>query len=417
MRLLNLGLRALTLASKFFLIFFLARFLEPAELGLYGLLIATTGYAIYLLGLDFYTFTTREVIRRASTQWGGLVKSQGALTLLLYVLFTPLLLLVFTTGSLPWGLAGWFFALLLLEHLNQEAMRLLIAISQPLVSSLVLFLRQGAWVIAVLPLMYFNESLRTLETVLLAWTVGGGLAFAVAVVRFIQVRVGGWREQVDWQWIVRGLKVALPLLLATLAIRGLFTFDRYWFEGLFGLEALGAYVLFISIGNALLSFLDAGVFMFLYPRLIQAHQRQDADAFRIGIKRLWRQTLLLVVVFSALAALLIGPLLEWLDKPLYLDWLLLFPWILLAMSLYAASMIPHYALYAQGKDRPLIHSQLAGMIVFIPATWLFSLSWPLLAIPLGLSAAFLLIVVWKTTAYVRLTPVRYRHHSPAPQAL
>ena len=52
-RLFNMALRGLTLASKFLLIFFLARFLEPAELGLYGLVVATIGYALYLLGLDF----------------------------------------------------------------------------------------------------------------------------------------------------------------------------------------------------------------------------------------------------------------------------------------------------------------------------------------------------------------------------
>ncbi|WP_131185408.1 hypothetical protein [Stutzerimonas kirkiae] len=63
--------------------------------------------------------------------------------------------------------------------------------------------------------------------------------------------------------------------------------------------------------------------------------------------------------------------------------------------------------------RPLAHRHIANMIVFIPTTWLFFLYWPHLVIPLCLSAAFLLIVVRKTAAYARLTPVRYRHHSPA----
>ena len=85
-RLINVALRGTTLASKFLLIFFLAKFLEPKQLGLYGLLTVTIGYALYLLGFDFYTFTTREIIKLKRHEWGGLLKDQGALSLVLYVL-------------------------------------------------------------------------------------------------------------------------------------------------------------------------------------------------------------------------------------------------------------------------------------------------------------------------------------------
>ena len=70
-RLVSIVLRGMTLGSKFLLIFILARFLTPAELGLYGLLAATIGYALHLLGLDFYTYTTRELLKRPREEWGG----------------------------------------------------------------------------------------------------------------------------------------------------------------------------------------------------------------------------------------------------------------------------------------------------------------------------------------------------------
>lgn len=407
-RLINVALRGITLASKFLLIFFLARFLEPAELGLYGLLVATIGYSLYLLGLDFYAFTTREILKRELSEWGGLLKDQGALTLLLYACFMPLLLLLFYTGSLPWTVAGWFFALLVLEHLNQELMRLLIAISEPLLASLVLFLRSGAWAVAVTTLMIFIPETQTLDSVLAAWTVGGLSAFLLAAWRLHRLKLGGWHKRVDWSWIWLGVKIALPLLIATLALRGLFTLDRYWLEGLAGLEVLGAYVLFIGVANAMVSFLDAGVFAFIYPGLINAFQRQQADVFRQGVKNLFFQTACFSAIFAATALLLIGPLLDWLDKPLYREQQGMFPWILLATVLYALSMIPHYALYAQGKDRPIIYSHIVGLGVFIPTTWLLSEQCPGIAIPLGLCVAFLVILLWKLQAYFRLTPRHYR---------
>jgi O-antigen/teichoic acid export membrane protein len=407
-RLANVALRGMTLASKFLLIFFLARFLEPAALGLYGLLVATIGYSLYLLGLDFYTFTTREVLKRERNEWGGLLKDQGALTLLLYAFFMPLLLLLFYTDSLPWAVVGWFFALLVLEHLNQELMRLLITISEPLLASLVLFLRSGAWAIAVTVSMIFIPEMHNLDSVLAAWTIGGSSAFLLAAWRLYRLRLGGWNKRVDWSWIKLGVKIALPLLIATLALRGLFTLDRYWLEGLAGLEVLGAYILFIGVANAMVSFLDAGVFAFIYPGLINAFQKQQAEVFRQGVKSLFFQTACFSAIFAAVALLLIEPLLDWLDKPLYREQQGMFPWILLATVLYALSMVPHYALYAQGKDRPIIYSHIFGFCVFIPTTWLCSRQWPDIAIPLGLCVAFLVILLWKLQAYFRLTPKHYR---------
>lgn len=407
-RAVNVCLRAATLGCKFLLIFVLARLLEPAEVGLYGLIVATIGYALYLLGFDFYTFTTREILRLPASAWGGLLKDQAALTLILYGIFLPLLCLVFSQGLLPWRIAGWFFVLLVLEHLTQEAGRLLIALSAQLAASLVLFLRAGAWALAVAALMWTDRDLRQLEVVFAAWTLGGLAALLVGLGRLRGMPIGGWQRRVDWGWIVRGLKVAVPLLLATLSLRGLFTLDRYWQESLAGLDALGAYVLYMGIANALIAFLDAGVFAYLYPALIRAFNQADTAQFRQGTRRLMKQTLLLSLIFCATALILVGPLLGWLDKPVYFEQQALFPWILAAIFLYALGMVPHYALYAQGHDSPLIWSHFGGLLCFILATWLSSAAWPQIAVPLGLCAGFLSILVWKTMAYFRMTPVQYR---------
>lgn len=407
-RLVNIALRGTTLASKFLLIFFLAKFLEPKELGLYGLLTVTISYALYLLGFDFYTFTTREILKRERHEWGGLLKNQGALSATLYIIVLPLLSLVFIEGLLPWSIAGWFFVLLVLEHLTQELSRLLIAISEQLLASIMLFMRSGVWAVFVTALMYFRSDMRDLNIVLGSWTLGSFIALLLAIYRFKKLQMSGWHKKIDWLWISTGLKVAIPLLIATLALRGLLTIDRYWFADLVNLEVLGAYVLFMGFSNALLSFLDAGVFAFIYPALISAHHNKDATNFRLKLRALLWQTVILCVAFSVIALAIIAPLLTWLNKPLYLENEKLFPWTLLITSLSALGMIPHYALYAQGLDRPIIHSHIASLLIFVPATWLLSLHWPLQAVPAGLCVAFLLILLWKSVAFLRLTPAQYR---------
>lgn len=407
-RLLNVALHSATLASRFLLIFFLARFLEPAHLGLYGLLTATIGYSLYLFGLDFYTFTTREVLKRERLEWGGLLKNQCALSLVLYAVFMPLLSLIFFKGLLPWRYSGWFFALVVLEHLNQELGRLLVAISEQILASVMLFLRQGTWSIAVIALMAVEPTTRSLDYVLGAWTVAGLLAVLVGAYRLAQLGIGGWHRKVDWKWIVTGLKVSIPLLIATLALRGVFTLDRYWLQSLGGLEMVGAYVLFMGISGTLMSFLDAGVFSFSYPGLISAYQKKQPALFRKNLSKLLAYTCILSVAFSVVSLLLLSPLLSWLGNPLYLAQENLYPWLLFAMILYSLGMVPHFALYAQGLDRPIIQSHLASLAIFVMATWLFSQRWPLLAVPLGLCAAFALILIWKGWSFFRLTPIQYR---------
>lgn len=407
-RLINIALRGTTLASKFLLIFFLAKFLEPKELGLYGLLAATISYGIYLLGFDFHTYATREILKHQRSEWGGLIKDQCALSLMLYIITLPILSIIFIQGYLPWHFAGWFFLLLVLEHITQELGRTFIAMSHQLVASLILFLRSGIWAVAVTILMYFRNDTRQLNYVLGSWALGSGGAFLLGIYLLRKFNLGGWRARVNRQWIITGLKVAIPLLAATLAIRGVFTLDRYWLAELVSIEVLGAYILFIGMSNALISFLDAGVYAFIYPALISAHHNKDAHAFRRNLKSLLRQTLVLSIAFSIVSLIIIEPLLVWLNKPLYLENANLFPWALVITLLYSLSMVPHYALYAQGHDKPIIHSHIASLFVFIIATWILSHYWPLEAVPAGLCIAFAFILFWKCLAFIRLTPAQYR---------
>jgi O-antigen/teichoic acid export membrane protein len=294
---------------------------------------------------------------------------------------------------------------------------LLIAISEQLLASVLLFIRQGTWAIAVTVLMATEPQTRSLDYVLGAWTVAGLAAVLVGAYRLTQLHIGGWHKKIDWHWIATGLKVSIPFLIATLAIRGVFTLDRYWLESLGGLEIVGAYVLFMGIGGTLMAFLDAGVFSLSYPGLFSAYQKKQPALFRKNLRLLLIQTVVLTVAFAVVSLLLLSPLLVWLGNPLYAATQYLYPWVLATMVLYALGMVPHYALYAQGLDRPIIQSHIASLLVFVIATWLFAQSWPLLAVPLGLCVAFILILVWKTWAFFWLTPSQYRCAQPLHQPI
>ena len=89
-RLLNIALHGATLSTRFLFIFFLAKYLDPALVGYYGLFTATIGYSLYFVGLDFYTYVTREILKTQNSQRGQLLKCQAALSGVLYILFLPI---------------------------------------------------------------------------------------------------------------------------------------------------------------------------------------------------------------------------------------------------------------------------------------------------------------------------------------
>ena len=73
--------------------------------------------------------------------------------------------------------------LLVLKHLNQELGRLLIAISEQLLASVMLFLRQGTWAIAATALMAIEPPTRSLDYVSGAWIVAGLVSVLTGVHR------------------------------------------------------------------------------------------------------------------------------------------------------------------------------------------------------------------------------------------
>lgn len=404
-RLLNLALRAGTLVSKFALIFLLAKFLEPTEVGLYGLLSATVFYVLMALGFDFYTFSTRELIGTDRRSWAGMLRDQGMFYGITYTALLPLCLLVFALGFLPWHLAVWFFPLLALEHLAQELNRLLVAISEPLWASILLFVRSGAWALIASVWMWADPEQRSLSFVLAIWSIGVLLACTLGAWRLRGLDTESLRLAIDWKWIRKGIRIAFPFVLATLSLRALYTVDRYWIEALGGLDVLAAYVLFVGIANAIMSFLDAAVFSFAYPALVATAGKGDQPAFDRQMRRFGQQTLAVTAGLSIAAILCAGPVIDWLDRPSYTQHFNLLYWTVLAAALFGLSMIPHYGLYARRKDRPIIVSHLASLPIFFFATLGLSPILGVAAVPAAMALAFLFLLLAKLLAFKRCGPL------------
>ena len=401
-RFLNIGLRSSTLGIRFLFMFFLAKRLDPAAVGYYGLFTATAGYCVFFVGLDFYIYSTREILRAPEGQRGHLLKGQAALACMTFMALLPVAVVFLKQAGWPGYLGWWFIPILLLEYFNQEVNRLLIALSEQITASLILFVRQGSWAIAIVVLMGVSPESRNLNNVMMFWATAGVVAAVFGIWKIKQLRLGSWRNPVDWRWVWMGVKVSAVFLIATLALRAIQTLDRYWLEALGGIETVGAYVLFLGVASALMAFLDAGVFAFTYPALIKLSHAGEHEQARRKVRQMLVQTLAFSAAYGVASWFLLPYLLDWVANPIYDEALYFYPWLLMATVLNAVSMVPHFALYARGHDRPIIYSHLASMPAFIFATWAFSSSQAGLAVPIGLNIAFAAVLISKTWSYFRL---------------
>ena len=401
-RLVNVGLRSATLGTRFLFIFFLAKYLDVDAVGYYGIFTATIGYCLYFVGLDFYIYLTREIIRAPNERRGEMLKGQAALSSALYIIIAPASLFFLTQSTWPGYLVWWFLPILLLEYFNQEVSRLLIALSEQIFASIILFVRQGSWALLAVVLMNWNAESRSLSLVMGLWGGAGLAAAALGLWKIRKLRFGGWENAIDWAWIKRGIAVSSAFLIATLALRGFQTIDRYWLETLAGIEFVGIYILFLGLAGSMLVFLDASIFAYGYPALISYNHSGQNLAARNKVRQMFFQTLSACLLFGALSWLVLPHLLSWIGNPAYLDGLFLYPWIWVGVTLNALGLVPHYGLYGAGRDRPIIYSHLAALPVFALTVLILEHFSSTLAVPMGIIAAFAFILIWKAGAYLRM---------------
>jgi O-antigen/teichoic acid export membrane protein len=388
-RSLNVFLRLAATGSRFLLLLTLARFLPPADVGRYGIVLSTVLLGVSFLGAEFHAYSTRELLREGPARWSFVLQHSLVAWLFAYALLGPILLV----SSGWWSLAGiailWLPLLMMVEHLCQETNRILIAMQRPLLASVWMFVRMGAWVWILLPTLWLQPSLRRLDVVFLAWFVGAAISL-LASATFIARLARPWQAwQLDWRWLIRGVTIGALYFVSSLAYRGLFTVDRYAVLALNGPDQLGVYVLFIGLATAMITVIEPAILSFLTPRLVAAWQAGD----RVGYAKIYRElrsSVLLLSTSIAVAILLAAPwLVVWIGKPAYVGQQPLL-WSLLAMVWISANGLPlDGALYARGRDRDLMVSMLLAVLGFGVALAAWSRLETRFAVPGALAVAFL----------------------------
>lgn len=368
-RFFSIVLRGGTLASKFVLIVFLARYLSLDELGIYALLVATVSYCLYLLGLDFYTFSSRDILSDNKLLWKEKVKDQFLFYTVLYLVAIFIAILIHITQILPDSILMFGLAILILDHFSQELMRLMVILGKPNEANIQLFIRTGGGAFFAISYMWI-ANIYSLHVVFAFWLLGDVLAILFSILIIKRENIGGIQSyKINWLWILNGLKICTPLLISTLANRGVYTIDRYFVGHFSGVDTVGIYSYYSSFSGALLAFIDAGVIVYFYPKLISAFNNKEYIVYKKTVRGFYKAITIVCFAVSVSLLIFIPLLTKYVGKSQFLDAITIFYLLLLSMVIYCFSLVCHYELYAMRKDRQLIISALISFstaIVFMP---------------------------------------------------
>jgi O-antigen/teichoic acid export membrane protein len=403
-----MGLRIGAAVGRIVLLIGLARWLSPEQMGIFGLMVAAVTIGLYVVGCELSSPIGRQVAAAGTDGARKLVRQQLELHLRLYVPLLPGMALVFVFDLLPWSSWLWFYALLIAEHLATELQRSLIYMGRPVLSNALLFIRNSAWGLALLPTLWAWPHSRTLATVWQFWLAGTGLSLALSLAA-IRPWASGSAVVPDAQvWRRRMMREAVPFLAAAICGRALFTADRFLLQTFSGPAAVGVYAFYFGIANAIVLAFDSGVVQLVVPRLVSAHRLADAKAFRRLSWQLVRGALLVTATGALGLAVLLGPLLRLVDRPAYANavptlWALVF-----AMSSVAFGTIPRSLLFAHGIDDKSARAHgvglgvaIVGYLTLIPRLGHLGAA---IATGLGTGTAALASWFWWRTAAGRIEP-------------
>jgi len=369
---LNLITRGMSILSGLFLHFYTARVFSIEEYGNYGIIYSSIIIGVYLIGLDIYVVTTRELPKLTdSYSRKRILYHQILLYLVSYAVILPTYLKLLWGKFVETHLIVLFLFLLLLEHFTQEFIRVFFALRYATLSNIIIFCRRILWVPLFLLATYFYKDFLSLKYLLAFWIIGDVLAMLGGIYYGFKIDLFPLSfMRPDINLVYKIIKSSLVFLGASVALKVSSYSGNYFIKYYQTAQDLGIFSFFLNM----LNFIDILIYTCLaalfVPKIIEEHHMNDSNYkrtfrfFSVGI-------MILVVVASGVLVISIKPLLSLIGKVQFLSNLKIFYILLIGFIFFGLSNIPHYFLYINESEKFILYSSLIGCATNIGLNFLF----------------------------------------------
>tara|TARA_R110002051_G_scaffold315015_1_gene392866 strand:+ start:1498 stop:2727 length:1230 start_codon:yes stop_codon:yes gene_type:complete len=385
-RILNIFLRGLTISLKFILSVIVIKSISVEEYGNFGLFQSTIIIMTFVIGLDFYSYASREILNKGIDTFNFYFKNQLIFHLASYFLIIPLSYFLFKWKIIDSVYSHIFVIILISEHISQELYRMLIVLKKTVAATIILFVRSGIWVM----LLYLFWELKIIETtlnsILVLWGIGAGFSVFIGF-RYLDFK---WTSGLDFKWIKKGVIIAIPFFIGTILYKLIEFSGRYFLNFYHSSIEVGVFTFFSSIANILFVFVQTIVIIELYPSLLES-RRKSFENFSEKLKIFQKQIIIFSFIGIILSLLGIYPLLLFLDKIVLFDSIYSYAILLLANFFFSISFVSHYALYTYNLDWKILRSTLVAVIFILITSFLLIPKYGILGASLSQLISFFML--------------------------
>lgn len=356
---LSLGLRVLTLFSKSLLLFYVFIKLPTESIGEFGLLASSVIIGTSILGLDYYTFNTREILKEKNISI-NLISEQFIIHLFTYILILPFSYLIFYYKILDIWLIWYFYILLILEHINTEVFRILINLQKPIQANISQFLRGGLWILALITGEFIFDQKINLGNIFLYWVFGSAGAFIFGSIFILEYKTD--KYIINFKRIISGLKIAGIFFIGTILLRLNEFIDRFLIKSYLGLSDVGIYTFYSQITSVIQTLVSTGIILILYPKIINHYQKGENEYYQKYMKKLNNSILISGATLSIIIIILSYIYFSRLDNRDYIQNFETLIFLVMANYIILIATVPNYSLYVRRLDKKIVFGTTFSLI-------------------------------------------------------
>ncbi len=396
-----LALRGVSVIAKFL---FTVLFFKSSESGFgeYSLIAVSILLMVYLLGLDFYSFANREMLKPEADKQ-KIIFNQFVFYGFIYILLLPIVYIIFHKLDFNPEYQWLFYLVLISEHLNFEFYRLLFVFKKPLSANINLFLRNGLWVLGIVIVLSITKT-TDVHQVLLFWLIGNiaSLLFSFLVVFTKKKKIVKESLKIDSSWIKKGLLVSIPYIMGTISYKTIEFADRYMIDAFIDKKAVGVYSFFANMANVMNIVLFTLVVSVLYPYIVEGVMENDSLKLKKYFNKFKKEIFLYSIGLLIFLSILLPVVLMAIGKTEYLNDFYIFFLLALSNFFLNLSFLYHYVIYAHKKDWWIFKATFAGAFVNVILNFILIPNYGIAGASVATFASFFLILLIKWNDYNKL---------------
>lgn len=392
-KLYNLTIRGSATIIKLAFTLFLGSIFTESEFGLYSLIISSIYISLILIGFDVYLDCNRKIIQKEEPkEQAFILNNQLASYIPFYFLFSIVIFFI-PERIIPKEFIFLFFSISIIEHLNSEIFRLLLALRKTVIANLLFFIRNGLWPLVILVLYYFNFQFN-ISILLSYWLYASILALIIGLI-FLRKKYKLDLSLIDKKKIIASYKYAFIFFIGTIAYKIVEFSDRYFIDYYLDKESVGVYSLYSQFGSVLNTIIFTIVISIGYPKLLKAIYSNNLKQI---IKE--RNNMLMEIVIISILTLLGGyllldTLLAIIDKPLYFKFDYLFYLVIISNIIFNLSYVYHFIMIGYQKDFKITILTLIGAAINIILNIILIQKYGIIGAIFSKTFAFLFILISK----------------------